>query len=60
MAEERLPRRGVFGELVGGKGYSEGQEKDSMVRLKEDMSVFGISSKGGEIFYRRPGDGFDG
>ena len=28
MGEERLPQRVIFGELVGGKGYSEGQEKD--------------------------------
>ena len=26
--EERLPQRVMFGELVGGKGYSGGQEKD--------------------------------
>ena len=30
----------VFGELVGGKGYSGGQEKDWLAHLKEDMSVF--------------------
>ena len=28
MGEERVPRRVMFGELVGGKGYSGGQEKD--------------------------------
>ena len=28
MGEERLPQRVMFGELVGGKGYSGGQEKD--------------------------------
>ena len=27
MGEERLPHRVMFGELVGGKGYSGGQEK---------------------------------
>ena len=26
MGEERLPQRVMFGELVGGKGYSGGQE----------------------------------
>ena len=28
MGEERLPQRVMFGELVRGKGYSRGQEKD--------------------------------
>ena len=36
----------MFGELVGGKGYSEGQEKDWLVHLKEDMSVFGMKFEG--------------
>ena len=40
MGEGRLPQRVMFGELVGGKGYSWGQEKDWMAHLKEDMSVF--------------------
>ena len=26
MGEERLPRRVMFGEMLGGKGYSRGQE----------------------------------
>ena len=42
MGEERLPHRVMFRELVGGKGYSGGQEKEWMVRLEEDMSAFGI------------------
>ena len=42
MGEERLPQRVMFGELVGGKGYSGGQEKDWMDHLNEDMPVFGI------------------
>ena len=42
MGEERLPQRVMFGELLGGKGYSGGQEKDLMSHLKEDMSVFGM------------------
>ena len=42
MGEERLPQRLMFRELVGGKGYSGGQEKDWMVHLKEDMSAFGM------------------
>ena len=36
----------MFGELVGGKGYSRGQEKDWLVHLKEDMSVFGMKFEG--------------
>ena len=43
MGEERLPQRVMFGEFVGGKGYSGGQEKDWMAHLKEDISVFGKS-----------------
>ena len=39
---ERLPQRITFGELVGGEGYSGGQEKDRLAHLKEDMSVFGM------------------
>ena len=46
MGEERLPQRVMFGELVGGKGYSGGQEKDWMAHLKEDMSVFGMKFEG--------------
>ena len=39
MGEERLPQRVMFGELVGGKGYSGRQEKDWLAHLREDMSV---------------------
>ena len=46
MGEERLPQRVMFGELVGGKGYSGGQEKNWLVHLKEDMSVFGMKFEG--------------
>ena len=42
MGEERLLQRVMFGKLVGGKGYSGGQEKDWRAHLKEDMSVFGM------------------
>ena len=45
-AHYTLPQRVVFGELVGGKGYSGGQEKNGLVHLKEDMSVFGIKFEG--------------
>ena len=37
---------GVFGELVGGEGYSGGQEKDWMVNPKDDMSAFGMKFEG--------------
>ena len=37
MGEERLPQRVMFGEFVGGKGYSGGQEEDWMEHLKDDM-----------------------
>ena len=46
MGEKRLPQRVMFGELVGGKGYSEGQEKDWMGHLKEDIPVFGMKFEG--------------
>ena len=46
MGEERLPQWVMFGELVGGKGYSGRQEKDWMAHLKEDMSVFGEKFEG--------------
>ena len=46
MGEECLPQRVMFGEFVGGKGYSGEQEKDWMDHLKEDMSVFGMKFEG--------------
>ena len=46
IREERLPQRVMFGELVVGKGYSGGQEKDWMDHLEEDMSVFGMKFEG--------------
>ena len=46
MGEERLPQRVMFGKLVGGKGYSGGQEKYWIDHLKEGMSVFGIKFDG--------------
>ena len=36
--EEHPPRNMVFGELVGGKGYSGGQDHDWMVRLTEEIT----------------------
>ena len=46
MREERPPQRVMFWELVGGKSYSGGQEKDWMDHLKEDMSVFKMKFEG--------------
>ena len=36
----------MFGEMVGGKGYTFGQEKDWMGRLEEDLKKFVIKSEG--------------
>ena len=49
MGEERLPQRVTFTELVGGKGYSGGQEKDWMVHPKENSSAFGMKFKGQQM-----------
>ena len=58
MGEERLPQRVMFGEFVGDKGYSGGQEKDSMDHLKEDMSVFEIKFEGWRKAARKAGKWF--
>ena len=46
IGEERLPRRVIFGEMLGGKGYSGGQEWDWMKVLENDLKVFGIKFEG--------------
>ena len=46
MGGERLPQRVMFGELVEGEGYSEGQEKNWIAHLKEDISVFEMKFEG--------------
>ena len=46
MGEERLPRRVMFGEMLGGKGYSGGQEWDWMKDIEEDLKAFGIKFEG--------------
>ena len=46
MGEDNLSRRVMFGELVGGKGYSGGQKKDWVMHLKEDMPAFGMKFEG--------------
>ena len=64
MGEERLAQRVMFGELVGGKHYSGGQEKDRMVHLRENMSGFGMkferwrkAEEEGGRWFRRVVDG---
>ena len=47
MREERLPRKVMFGEILGGKGYSGGQEWDWIKDLEEELKVFGINFEGG-------------
>ena len=56
--EERLPQSVIFGELVGGKGYSGGQEKDWMTHLKENMSVFGMKFEGWRKATQKAGSWF--
>ena len=46
VEEERLPKRVMFGEMVGGKVHSFGQEKDRMGRLEEGVKESGIKSEG--------------
>ena len=46
-------------ELVGGKGYSGGQDKDWMAHLKEDMSVFETKFERWRKAAQKPADGFD-
>ena len=46
MGEERLPRRVMFGEMLGGKGYHGVQEWDWMKDLDEDLKAFGIKFEG--------------
>ena len=58
MGEERLPQTVMFGEFVGGKGYSGGQEKDWMDHLKEDMSVFGMKFEGWRKVAQKAGGWF--
>ena len=64
MGEERLSPRVMFGKLVGGKGYSGGQEKGWLAHLKKDMSVFGMKFDGwrkaaqkASIWFRRVEEG---
>ena len=60
MGKKRLPQSLVFWELVGGKGYSGGQEKDWVVHLKEDMSVVEMKFEGWRNNAQKAGRCFDG
>ena len=46
MREERLSRRVMFGEMLGGEGYSGGQAWHWMEDLEEDLKAFGIKFEG--------------
>ena len=46
MGEERLPRRGMFVEILGGKGYSGRQKWDWMKDVEKDLKAFGIKFEG--------------
>ena len=58
VKEEHLPQRVMFGELVEGKGYSGGQEKDWLAHLK-DMSGFGMKFEGWRKAAQKAGRWFD-
>ena len=45
LMDTRLPKCAVFGELVGCAGSAEGQEKEWMGCLLDDLRVFGIQHK---------------
>ena len=45
MEDARLPRYGMFGELMGGAGCVEGQEKQECMRcFLDDLRAFGINA----------------
>ena len=46
MGEDRLPRRVMFGEMLGDEGYSGEEEWDWMKDLEEDLKAFGIKFEG--------------
>ena len=49
----------MFREVVAGKGYSGGQEKDWEAHLKEDMSVFMSKFEGSRKAAQKAGKWFD-
>ena len=58
MEEGRLPKKVMFGEMIGGKGYFGGQEWGWMRCLEEDLNEFVLegwreaAQKAGRLFRR--------
>ena len=60
MGEELLPQRVMFGELVGGKGFSGDKRRTGWCTWRRIRRSLELRSKGGERLHRRLADGFDG
>ena len=45
MVNERLPKRVMFGEVDGGKGYSRGQQQDWMGCLERVLTLFNLPTE---------------
>ena len=59
MDDERLPKRVMFGEVDGRKGYSDGQEQDWMGCLERDLSLFGMPTEAKHwVAAKKPGEWF--
>ena len=58
MGEKCMPRRVLFGEMLGGKGYSRGQEWDCTKDLEEGLQAFGINFEGWREAAQRVGRWF--
>ncbi|CAN0377621.1 unnamed protein product, partial [Laminaria digitata] len=58
--DERLPRRVMYGEVEGGKGYLGGQEQDWMGCLEQDLSLFNLptEAKHSTLATKKPGKWF--
>ena len=49
MEDIRLPKCVIFGELVGGSGCVEGQEKKWVGCFLDDLRAFGITPTSGRL-----------
>ena len=60
MDNERLPKRVMFGEVDGGKGYLGGKTRDWVGCLEHDLSLFNLLSvaKHWTLAAKKPGEGF--
>ena len=60
MDNERLPKRVMFGEVDGGKGFSGGQEQDCMGCLEHDLSLFNLPTGTNHwtLAVKKPGEWF--